>query len=240
MASIRDAFEESITDSHSVSKIIFYAIPVFFATMPSITQEQVQLILTVPVSIMLFGFMLHCTSNVRGGKNTVLPSFNIFSVIWAGIKGTVALAPLVILTSLAYFYTAGLLANAPLEPNLINIFNIIIGIIFYSFNFVGYLLYAHKFKITDAYNVKLILQYCMDVLIAMIFMGIFMFIVNVIIVVPVAYIIWLFFGFPNPVIIFYFCMVTVFDAAVMGHYLAQIDYEIIAVAEESDKGTNLT
>ena len=36
MASIRDAFEESITDSNSILKFIFYAIPVFFVLMPSL------------------------------------------------------------------------------------------------------------------------------------------------------------------------------------------------------------
>lgn len=242
MASIRDAFEESITDSNSILKLVFYAIPIFLAFMPtqSAISENVKLLLEIPVSILLFGFMLICTSNVRLGKNSIMPSFNIFAVFWAGIKGVVALAPLAILTSLLYTFFVGLLSNAPLEPSIITVFTVIIGIIIFSFNYVGYLLYAHNFKILDAYNFKLILKYCTDVLIAMFFMGVFIAIVNIVITVPVAYVVWLFFGFPNPVIIFYICMVVVFNAAVLGHYLAQIDYEIIEVAEERDNGTNLT
>lgn len=240
MASIKDAFEESLTDSNSIFKYIFYAIPVYFAAMPSVTEAQVQTLISVPVAILLFGFMLQCTANVRNGKNRILPSFNIFSVFWAGLKGIIALAPLVILTVIIHVALIALLAKLPLEPAMVSVFTIVLGIIIYSFNYVGYLLYAHKFKITDAYNFILIAKYSVDVLIAMFFMGIFLLIVNVIITAPVVYFIWLFFGFPNPLIVFYACMVTVFNAAITGHYLAQIDYEIIEVNKDDiDNGTDI-
>ena len=58
-------------------------------------------------------------------------------------------------------------------------------------------------------------------------MKIQMLLVNLVVLVPVLYLIWIFFGLPHPIATFYCCTVIVFNLAIMGHYMAQIDYETI-------------
>lgn len=42
-------------------------------------------------------------------------------------------------------------------------------------------------------------------------------------------------GLPHPVAIFFWSMVLIFNLAMIGHYLAQVDYEAIASKENADK-----
>lgn len=234
MASIIDSVDETITDNNSILKIIIFSIPIFLLAYKGANLPAYKF-WSVLISIFTFGIMLSCTYNVRVGNNYVLPSFNIFMIFWRGLKGIVALIPMAIVSQLLGVLFVGFLKNAPLTPLLLSIFSIIIFALCYSFTYTAYLLYSHKFKILDAYNIKLIVKYCVDVLIAILFMSIQLFILDLLVILPVGYVIWLFWGFPNPAILFYLCMVTIFNSAIIGHYLAQIDYEIIEVSENQDK-----
>jgi hypothetical protein len=64
-------------------------------------------------------------------------------------------------------------------------------------------------------------------------MKIFVAIVDIILIVPMGYLLWLFFGLQHPISIFFVCGVVIFNISIMGHYLAQIAYEIIAIDEEA-------
>ena len=57
-------------------------------------------------------------------------------------------------------------------------------------------------------------------------------IVNAIIAGPITYIIWLFFGIPHPIAVFFWSMCLILNLSITGHYLAQIDYEAIATDEK--------
>ena len=120
----------------------------------------------------------------------------------------------------------------PVE-NLVTVFSYITYFICGSFVITSYLLYANSFKILDAYNIKSIFTYCVDVLIASIFMLVQAVLVDAIIIAPITYIIWLFFGIPHPVAIFFWSFMFVFNLAILGHYLAQISYEIVEVKEKN-------
>ena len=87
MASIKDAFEESFQDNHAIIKYILFAIPVYYcvhlysnATKGDLTGFWWMFGVTY---LLLFGFLIKCTTNVRNGKDHVLPSFNIFALFWA-------------------------------------------------------------------------------------------------------------------------------------------------------------
>ena len=75
----------------------------------------------------------------------------------------------------------------------------------------------------------------MDILVAVLFMIPQVLLANAIILIPVTYIIWVFLGLPHPVATFFWSMVLIFNLAMIGHYLAQVDYEAIAAKENSDK-----
>lgn len=228
MASIKDAFEETLQDEHALAIYIIFAIPLFLCTKFLIEVNVKAFFITVLfTSILYVGFMLKCTSNVRASKNIVLPGFNIFPLLWVGIKGIVVLAPLIIVAYTVEYFIAGWLGNLISNPATLNVFVVIITGLCNSVIYTGYILYARRFKATDVYDFKTISTYCVDIFIAVIFMKIQMLLVNLVVLVPVLYLIWIFFGLPHPIATFYCCTVIVFNLAIMGHYMAQIDYETI-------------
>lgn len=228
MASIKDAFEETLQDEHALAMYIIFAIPLFLCT-KFLVEAKAEAFLTTAIftSVLYIGFMLKCTSNVRASQNVVLPSFNIFPLLWNGLKGIIVLAPLIIIAYTLEYFIAGWLGNIIANPATLNIFIAITTGLCNSLVYTGYILYARRFKATDVYDFKTIGTYCIDILIAVIFMKLQVFLINLIILTPVTYLIWIFFGLPHPIATFFWCTVIVFNLAIMGHYMAQIDYETI-------------
>lgn len=236
MASIKDAFEESFQDNNAIIKYIIFALPVFYSVyLYSENNLAGFWTLAVITYLLLFGIFIKCTANVRNGKDAVLPSFNVFAILWAGIKGTIALGPSIAINSFLALKICELLPNVFTEPNTLVVFQCIVWGLFGSFMLTGYLCYAKSFKIADAYNFKTISESCIDILIAVLFMIPQVLIANAILIIPVSYVIWVFFGLPHPTAIFYWCMILVFNLAMCGHYLAQLDYEAIGSKENADK-----
>ena len=234
MASMKDAVEDSFQENSSIIKYIIYAIPLFLIIYYADFESLVYQILAVLTVLLLFGFMLTCTYNVRKGNNVVLPSFNIFAVMWRGLKGLVALIPMGLIAYFASIALTGVINQNVADEGIAGVACNIIYCIFASLTFTSYLLYSHRFKILDAYNVKTLFKYCIDILLAFFFMLILLALVDVIIVVPITYVIWLFMGLPNPVAIFFWCVVGVLNLALAGDYLAQISYEKIEVKENEE------
>lgn len=242
MASIKDALEESLQDTYSWPKYIIYSIPAFLILNTVISGKSANWLLgAIIFSVILYlGFILNCTYNVRMGNDKVLPSFNILGVLWDGLKCFVALAPIVIIGYIASSMIIKLLPNYLPAGIVLNIFNFAVIAIFISLILTGYLLYIKRFKILDAYNVKFIFQYSVDVMIAAFFMFFLIALVDVIIAAPITYVLWLFMGIPNPVAIFVWCMIGLLNVAMTGHYLAQIDYEIIPFNKDEEDIVNKT
>lgn len=233
MASIKDAFEETLQDEHALAIYIIFAIPLFLCTKFIIDADKTGyfLITALFTIILLLGFTLKCTSNVRSNSTKVLPSLNIFPLLWNGIRGIIVLAPLIIIAYTLEFFTAGFLSNIITNPTTLQVFIAITTGLCNSIIYTGYILFARRFRASDVYDFKTISTYCVDILIAVLFMSIKMFFVNLIILVPVLYFIWIFFGLPHPIATFYYCIAIVFNLAIMGHYMAQIDYETIGEKE---------
>lgn len=236
MASIKDAFEEAMQDSNAIWKYIIFAVPVYFCVQLYLDGAWGGFwTLVVPTYFLMFGFLAECTANVRNGKDAVLPSFNAFKLFWAGIKGTVALGPSIALNCWLASLIANLLPNFLIEPKTCAIFQGIVWALFGAVILTGYLCYAKSFKILDAYNFKLISEACVDILVAVLFMLPQVAIANALLLVPVTYLIWVFLGIPHPVAIYYWCTVGVFNLAMCGHYLAQVDYETIGTRREKEQ-----
>jgi hypothetical protein len=229
MASIKDSFEETIQDNHAIIKLlllgalVYYCVDAIMNNKPSSSLIPIEIV----TAIILLGFMLICTQNVRRGANRILPTFNIFAIIFEGIKGIIALAPLGIISYFIETFIINILNQYLAGTSLFTPFVWITSGICSSFVFTGYILYSKDFKITDAYNIAFISKFSIDVLIALFFMVLKLALADAIVIVPITYIIWLFFGIPHPIAIYFWSVVAVFSIAMMGHYLAQTDYEII-------------
>lgn len=237
MASIRDAVDECIRERNSLLKFFVFAIPLFLCTQAILSgmkpDSGMLLIGCILTSVLLLGYMIKITLNVADESSTiVLPNLNIIVIFLIGLKGALVLAPVALISKILGALCIGLLANAPLPPQLTVVFSWIIGIIFGSFVYTSYLMYTRRGKVFDAFNVSAIFKYCVDILIAVFFMKILIAIIDIILILPIGYLLWLFLGIQNPVSIMFLCCVVVFNISLMGHYFAQIGYEIIAVDEE--------
>ena len=239
MASIKDAFEEAIQDHGALTKYFLFAIPVYYCSCLFINSDKNELsklwTASIITFILLFGFLIECTTNVRNGKDSVLPSFNIFAIFWNGIKGLVALGPSIAINSIIAHFLCNLITNYVSDTNTLLVLQCMIWGVFGAIMLTSYLCYARTFKIRDAYNLKAISDSSMDILISIIFMIPQILIADAIIITPITYIIWIFFGIPHPIAIFYWSMCFIFNLAMCGHYLAQVAYETIAVKENSDR-----
>ena len=84
MASIKDAFEESMQDKHAIWKYAIFAVPVYFCVQLYLDGAWGGFwTLAIPTYFLLFGFLAECTANVRNGKDSILPTFNIFKLFWS-------------------------------------------------------------------------------------------------------------------------------------------------------------
>ena len=234
MASIKDAVEDAFQENNAIIKYIIYSIPLFLIIHYADAEVWGYNCWVVLTGLLLFGFMLTCTYNVRKGNIYILPSFNIFSVLWTGLKGLIALAPVAAIAYFAAIFIANLINGYISDESVAGVVCNIVYCIFASLAFTSYLLYSPKFRILDAYNVKTLAKYCIDVLLAVAFMLVLIALVDVIIVIPITYLIWLFIGIPNPIAIFFWCVVGVANLAMAGDYLAQISYEKIEVKESEE------
>ena len=234
MASIKDALVESIQEDFAVIKYVIFTFPLFYTINLFSSQNKSSniVLITVLTVIFLFGLMLKTTRNVRCEKLKVLPSFNIFKILWAGFKGLIALAPLLIGGYFLDKFLVNLLNNFALPDNIVSFFTWAIYLICLSFAFTGYVLYSRNFKILDTYNFKYISKYCIDILIEVFFMLVKLVFVDALIILPVTYLLWLFFGIPSPVAIFFWSMVFVLNIVMIGHYIAQMEYEKITEKRE--------
>ena len=238
MASIKDAFEESIQDNMTALKCFIYAIPLYYTVHLYITSSGNYMAfgwMAAITFILLFGFMLQCTSNVRNGRDQVLPSINIFSLYFSSIKGLIALGPSIALNCWLATLVIDIINTNLTEPKTALTFKIITWFVFGSIILTGYMLYSKNFKISDAYNLKIISETSMDIMIKIIFMIPGVLVVNGIFVGAVTYIFWIFFGIPNMVCTFFWCIAGVFNLAMIGHYIAQLDYESIPTEEKDNK-----
>ena len=73
MASIKDAFEESYQDNLAFLKFIIFAIPVYYCVHLYTTAVKGDLTgfwwMASITFLLLFGFLIKCTTNVRNGKD---------------------------------------------------------------------------------------------------------------------------------------------------------------------------
>ena len=244
MASIRDAVEESVIEGGlAYTKYILLGALVYYCVSlynKSASDNSLFWIVGPITLIICLGFSLITTSNVKNSNNDVLPSFNIFKIIGVGIKGLVSIGPIMLVNAFFAKMTSqfinGFMSNyVEITRGTAVTIEICTCAVFGSFILTAYLLYSNKFKITDAYNIKLIYKYCIDIL-----LGIFFFIpkialVDGIVVGGVTYIFWLLFGIPHPVCTFFWSLAFAWNLAVAANYLAQVNYEVIDYNEKNNE-----
>ncbi len=233
MASIKDALEESITDDKAFIKYLLFAIPVFISY-ELFTKGNMGMFCFVGflTAIILLGLLVECIHNVRNGNNHVLPTFNIFTFGYTILKTVISVAPMLGIGLFVGKILTGIQIPIPV-PNVQLVYTIIVWLIIGAIVISSLIIFAKTQKVKDAYNLKLISDTCIDILVAIIFFIPQLILLNGLILGAVAYLFTIFWEINCALFVFICCIALVQNIVITGNYLAQIDYEIIARDENN-------
>lgn len=239
MASIVDAFTESLTEDLALVKIGLYSIPVYFCTKFFLVGQMGLFYFYGFLTLVLFfGLLTQAINNVRLNKKEIL-SLNPKAIINATARGFVALLPqLAIFGLIGHFIIKNV--NIPIElPHVPLIFQIIVWSIMGSIMLTSYLSFAKYLKVLQAFNYKVIIESCVDIFVSLLFFIPQLFLANVILVGPVVYLFFLFgLGFEHWGFVFYCSLVFVVNISILANYLAQSAYEHIKGSNEEYDDNN--
>lgn len=226
MASIIDSFRETIGDNKSLVKLAVLAAPVFFAYQLYISSKQdftFFYMVAYIVGFFLFGFLIKVTNGVLDERDTVLPSLNVLKWSWSAIKGLAAVLPYVLICCMLANYFSSII-------NIISWLDItlktIIWLVAVAIIITAFLMFVTREKISDAFNIKLLFEKAGDLITMLIFLVIQLIIINIPTTAFVGYTLFVLFGSGN-IFAYYLAIALVFNIAMIGHYLAQLHYEVL-------------
>lgn len=228
MASILDSFRETFGDRLSFFKIIVFAIPIYFAydqyLKATTDYSNVFWLLSITIFFLL-GFLVKTTSGVVNERDTVMPSLNPFKLAFSAIKAIIAVGPIsAISIALANYFTSIINIIPWLDITL----KWIIWLIVASVCITAFLMYVKRERISDAYNLKIISERSGDLMLGLIFFLLQLVVINVPTTLFIGYTLAVLFGV-GPVVYGFLAYAIVFNIIVTGHYMAQLQYEILGL-----------
>lgn len=232
MASIIDSFRDTFSDKLSLFKIAIFALPVYityglyinskgdfsgFWWMASVT------------FILLFGLMSRVAYNVINDKETVLPSLNPIPLLKSSFKGLIAISVPAVISCFAANYFCSLINFAPwLDTTM----KVLIWAVAASVILTSFLMFVKKESIKDAYDFKIIFEEAGDFIWVILIFLIQLVVVNIPTVAFIGYVILILFGF-GWLFDAYVSLAFVFNIAVIGHYLGQVQFEVLEYKRNS-------
>jgi hypothetical protein len=123
-----------------------------------------------------------------------------------------------------------------------NIFSIIVWAILFSIILTSYISFAKYMKIKQAFNVRVILNSCIDILISFVFFIPQLLLASLILVGPVAYVYSLFnIPFTHWGFVAYCSLAFIINISILANFFAQIGYEQIKESnEEYDENVQIS
>ena len=224
MASLTDAFNDAFGEENAIVKFVVYAIPVFLCAYLYLSNSRFGCYtLAIPTALLLLTLMTNGINNIRSNKREIL-TLNPVLLISVLIKLFFAVVPVFcIMTFIGYLI-------------ITLIFNCIVFLIVFSVIFTSYLSFSKTLSIEAGYNLKVISESAMDVLICLLFLIPQLIIANGIIIGIVWYLFFVFhLPINNPLFIFYCSAVLVFNISALAGYFAQASYELIRGKDDEYK-----
>lgn len=238
MASIADAFNDSMNDNLCLLKWSFYALPVFLSVSCYMNSKMVSFwfwaILSFILLISLLSYGIH---NINSNKHEIL-TFNILTLVYIALKLFLALFLHVLLLFIVGFLVITFVKVPDDIPNFPLIFKCVVWYFLFSIAFTSFLAFSKKLDVVKAYDLRIIYDSSMDILMSLLF-----FIPQIVIAdaILVGFVWYLFFVFKislnNPIFIYYCSVIAILNISVMASYFAQIAYETIK-SEDSEYNDN--
>ena len=228
MASLTDAFNDAFGEDNALLKFIVYSIPVFLcATLYLNNNHFACYFLAIPTAILLAAAMSNGIFNIRSNKREIL-TLNPIALLPVLIKLFLAVVPtFCIMAFIGYLIIS--FVKLPFDiPNAKLVFDCIILLIVFSVVFTSYLAFSKTLSIEAAYNLKVVSESSIDVLINILFLIPQLLIANGIFVGVVWYLFFVFhLPLNSPLFIFYCSCVFVVNISALSSYFAQASYELI-------------
>ena len=235
MASIKDAFEECIFENHATMKYLLVSAPIYGAIHFYKSEPQnMALVYTFGIIsiIILIGMMARIWNNVMNFRDKILPSFNIFKLLFDAFATILMVAPAAVINGLIAWYLATkiypMIAVTWIQQSAIYLtYGVCASVVITT-----YMLFTKKFNPFDIFDFKAISDSCIDVLIQTLWMCFQIALLDAIFAGAVTYCCWLFIGLDNFVTYLAWSYTIAVNAALIGNYLGQLNYEALHQAEE--------
>lgn len=234
MASMKDAWDECVFEHHAMVKFLIAAAPVFgaiyFYQADPKNMSLVYIFGTISAIISL-GTITRVANNVMNFRETILPTFNVFTLIFDAIRAIVAIGPALAINGFAAYYLV-----TKFYP-MISVDWIRIAATYITYAVCGsivltvFMLFSKRFNPIDAFDFKAISDSCIDVLIQTIWMTIQLAVIDAVLAGAVTYLCWLFIGLDNFITYICWSITGVINVALIGNYLGQLNYEALHQAE---------
>lgn len=232
MASIIDSFRDTFSDNAAFFKLIVFAIPIYISYDWYLkgSSETVAFDWLISITIFfLFGFMIQTTRRVLNEDESILPPLNPFKFAMSSIKGLLAIAPV----SLGVAFLANYLSSFINLVGWLDVsLRVILWLLVIAISMTSFLMFVKRESIADAYNLKTLSDKAADLMVALIFFVIQLFFANLVTTAFLGYVLYILFGF-GPILYFYISLAVVFNVGATGHYLAQLQYEILGYDREN-------
>lgn len=226
MASIIDSIKEIYSDKFSLAKLVLLAVPVYYSYQVYLQSKQDYTFFLMVAGItlfILFGFFTDLINNVISERDYILPR-NPFKMIFLGIKGVIALAPVCYISYLSLNYLYALIIPIPVFGFA---FMYMFSVIFAGIILTSFVMFSSRGNIFDTYNVKILFKKSGDMIINIMFFLLQLMVINTLIVGFIGYMLWLLFGF-GQILTFFITYVLLFNLSIVGHYIGQTNYEVIS------------
>lgn len=232
MASIIDSFRDTFSDNLAFFKFIVFAVPIYFLYDLFLKGESNTAMFSWLFGILvffLFGFLIQTTRRVLNEDESVLPPLNPVKFAVSSVKGLLAVAPIGCIS----YFLGNLLAS------FINIYSwvdvtlkSILWIVMASVPLTAFLMFIRRERVVDAYNLQAISDKAADLIVGIIFFIIQLFVANLVTTAFLGYVLYILFGF-GPIFYFFASVAIVFNVGATGHYLAQLQYEVLGYDREN-------
>jgi len=232
MASIIDSFKEVASDKLSAVKLLIFALPIYYCYTLYIDPNSPALdfqAASLTVLFFLLGFLVKITNNVINERNELLPALNPLKLAFSAIKCIIAIIiPVVISCSLVNYVSSFIVILPWVDIVLKTILWLLASAVITS----SFLMFSQRENILDAFKVKFLFEKAGDLIFIIFFLLIKMLLINVLTLGFLGYAIYFLFGVCPPYVL-YIAYTVVFNIAVIGHYMAQVNYESASVGNKN-------
>lgn len=233
MALMTDALSDAMSEDFSLVKILVYAIPVFICAYAFISKNMpLFIICAIPTTILLLALLSNGIANITSNKREIL-TLNVFSLIPVAMKLFFAITPQTIITLVIGFcLTYFIRIPEELKYGQL-IYECIVWTLSASVILTEYFAFSKRLDVKAPYNLQMISEATIDILINIIFLIPQLLIINGILIGIAWYMFFLLkYSVQHPLFIYFCSAVLIFNISFLASYIAQISYEAIKEKDE--------